>query len=220
MFYKEKIINYQSINNIKLYLGDLDIYITSLETKFQIFRKFLKYKNIFYYILKKDSKNPINHLNVTEFNKDNKAKDSLQLLALFNDKENKNNKKYFVLLYKEQKKLFIYDNDLILINEIDLKLFLNDEATEIIQYDSNNILIFQSMNFIFINFSSNFKTYNITTYYSKTKTEKQTIYEVKVNESDMGKVIGKQGRVAKSIRTIMKAVSGKEHKKVVVEFLD
>ena len=44
--------------------------------------------------------------------------------------------------------------------------------------------------------------------------------EVKVNSSDMGKVIGKQGRIAKSIRTVMKAVAGREHKKVVVEFVD
>lgn len=50
--------------------------------------------------------------------------------------------------------------------------------------------------------------------------EKQTIYEVKVAEGDMGKVIGKQGRVAKSIRTIMKSIAGKEHKKIVIEFLD
>ena len=50
--------------------------------------------------------------------------------------------------------------------------------------------------------------------------EKQTIYEVKVAESDMEKVIGKQGRVAKSIRTVMKSIAGKEHKKIVIEFLD
>lgn len=50
--------------------------------------------------------------------------------------------------------------------------------------------------------------------------EKTIIFEVKVKEEDMGKVIGKQGRIAKSIRTVMKAVAGKEHKKVVVEFLD
>ena len=50
--------------------------------------------------------------------------------------------------------------------------------------------------------------------------EKQTVYEVKVAESDMGKVIGKQGRIAKSIRTVMKSVAGKEHKKIVIEFLD
>lgn len=50
--------------------------------------------------------------------------------------------------------------------------------------------------------------------------EKQTVYEVKVAESDMGKVIGKQGRVAKSIRTVMKSITEKEHKKIVIEFLD
>ena len=49
---------------------------------------------------------------------------------------------------------------------------------------------------------------------------KTTVFEVKVKESDMGKVIGKQGRIAKSIRTVMKSVAGKEHKKVIVEFLD
>lgn len=49
---------------------------------------------------------------------------------------------------------------------------------------------------------------------------KTTIFEVKVAQNDMGKVIGRQGRVAKSIRTVMKSVAGKEHKKVVVEFLD
>lgn len=49
--------------------------------------------------------------------------------------------------------------------------------------------------------------------------EKSIILEVKVAEADMGKVIGRQGRLAKSIRTVMKAVAGKEHKKVLVEFI-
>ncbi len=49
--------------------------------------------------------------------------------------------------------------------------------------------------------------------------ENSITFEVKVAESDMGKVIGKQGRLAKSIRTVMKAVAGKEHKKVSVEFI-
>ena len=49
---------------------------------------------------------------------------------------------------------------------------------------------------------------------------KTTVFEVKVAETDMGKVIGRQGRVAKSIRTVMKSVAGKEHKKIAVEFLD
>lgn len=46
------------------------------------------------------------------------------------------------------------------------------------------------------------------------------IFEVKVEESDMGRVIGRQGKVANSIRTLMKALCSKEKKKVSVEFLD
>ncbi len=46
------------------------------------------------------------------------------------------------------------------------------------------------------------------------------LLEVKVAEGDMGKVIGKQGKTAKSIRTVMKAVAAREHKKVNVEFID
>ena len=49
--------------------------------------------------------------------------------------------------------------------------------------------------------------------------EKSITFEVKVAEGDMGKVIGRQGRLAKSIRTIMKAFASKEHKKVLVEFI-
>ena len=49
--------------------------------------------------------------------------------------------------------------------------------------------------------------------------EKSVVFEVKVAEGDMGKIIGKQGRLAKSIRTLIKAVAGKEHKKVTVEFI-
>ena len=46
------------------------------------------------------------------------------------------------------------------------------------------------------------------------------IFEVKVDDKDMGRVIGKQGKVANSIRTLMKALGAKDKKKVVVEFLD
>ena len=45
------------------------------------------------------------------------------------------------------------------------------------------------------------------------------VFEVKVAENDMGKIIGKQGRIAKSIRTVMKAVASKEHKKATFEFI-
>ena len=50
--------------------------------------------------------------------------------------------------------------------------------------------------------------------------EKSVDFKVKVASNDMGKIIGKQGRVAKSIRTVMKSVAGKEGKKVNVEFVE
>ena len=50
--------------------------------------------------------------------------------------------------------------------------------------------------------------------------EQSVVYEVKVAENDMGKIIGKQGRLAKSIRTVAKSVGAREHKKVSVEFID
>lgn len=49
--------------------------------------------------------------------------------------------------------------------------------------------------------------------------EKSIVFEVKVADTDMGKIIGKQGRLAKSIRTLMKAVASKEQKRVTVEFI-
>ena len=48
---------------------------------------------------------------------------------------------------------------------------------------------------------------------------KTTVVELKVAPSDMGKVIGKQGRIAKAIRTVVKAAASKEDKKVVVDIL-
>ncbi|MCM1179604.1 MAG: KH domain-containing protein [Clostridium sp.] len=41
--------------------------------------------------------------------------------------------------------------------------------------------------------------------------------ELKVSQDDMGKVIGKQGRIAKSIRTVVKAAASKGDKKVIVD---
>lgn len=45
------------------------------------------------------------------------------------------------------------------------------------------------------------------------------IIELKVAEEDMGKVIGKQGRIAKAIRTVVKAAAIKQNKRVVVEII-
>ena len=45
------------------------------------------------------------------------------------------------------------------------------------------------------------------------------VFEVKVAQNDMGKIIGRQGKIAKSIRTVMKAVASKEPKKATIEFI-
>jgi len=50
--------------------------------------------------------------------------------------------------------------------------------------------------------------------------EKSTILELKVSASDIGKVIGKHGRIAKAIRTILNAAATKTGKRVVLEILD
>ena len=50
--------------------------------------------------------------------------------------------------------------------------------------------------------------------------EKGIVFEVKVANEDMGRVIGRQGRLAKSIRTVAKSDGAREHKKVSVEFID
>lgn len=54
---------------------------------------------------------------------------------------------------------------------------------------------------------------------TETETEKAIVVELRVAPDDMGKVIGKQGRIAKSIRTLVKAATTKEDKKVVVEIM-
>lgn len=49
--------------------------------------------------------------------------------------------------------------------------------------------------------------------------EASIILELRVSPDDMGKVIGKQGRIAKAIRTVVKAAAIKENKRVVVEII-
>ena len=46
------------------------------------------------------------------------------------------------------------------------------------------------------------------------------VVELRVAQSDMGKVIGKQGRIAKALRTVVKAASSGEDKKVIVDIVD
>ncbi|MCD2492644.1 KH domain-containing protein [Lacrimispora sp. NSJ-141] len=47
--------------------------------------------------------------------------------------------------------------------------------------------------------------------------DKETVLELTVDPSDMGKVIGKQGRIAKAIRCVVKAAASREDKKAVLE---
>jgi predicted RNA-binding protein YlqC (UPF0109 family) len=46
------------------------------------------------------------------------------------------------------------------------------------------------------------------------------VYELKVAEEDLGKVIGKQGRTAKALRTILSAASAKGRRRVILEILE
>lgn len=54
---------------------------------------------------------------------------------------------------------------------------------------------------------------------TETENEKAIVLELRVAQSDMGKVIGKQGRIAKAIRAVVKASASKEEKKVIVEIM-
>ncbi|MFQ9934203.1 MAG: KH domain-containing protein [Lachnospiraceae bacterium] len=51
------------------------------------------------------------------------------------------------------------------------------------------------------------------------ETEKGLLIELKVADSDMGKVIGKQGKIANAIRAVVKAAASKSDKKVIVDIL-
>ena len=55
---------------------------------------------------------------------------------------------------------------------------------------------------------------------TETDSRQGTVIRLKVDPSDMGKVIGKQGRIAKAIRTVVKAAAMKENKNVAVEIMD
>lgn len=54
---------------------------------------------------------------------------------------------------------------------------------------------------------------------TETVKDKATIIELKVAKSDIGKVIGRQGRIAKSIRSVVKAAATKEYKKIIVDIM-
>ena len=54
---------------------------------------------------------------------------------------------------------------------------------------------------------------------NKVEGEKSTILELRVAQDDVGKVIGKQGKIARALRTVVRAAATKEKKKVTVEIV-
>ena len=52
---------------------------------------------------------------------------------------------------------------------------------------------------------------------TESETDDEIVIELKVASGEMGKVIGKQGRIAKAIRSVVKAASSRMEKKVIVE---
>jgi uncharacterized protein len=54
---------------------------------------------------------------------------------------------------------------------------------------------------------------------SEAQDNQVTIYEIRVAPEDMGKIIGKQGRIAKALRTVVKAAAVKAEKKVMIEII-
>lgn len=54
---------------------------------------------------------------------------------------------------------------------------------------------------------------------TETSTRQGTVIQLKVDPDDMGKVIGKQGRIAKALRVVVKAAATRDNKKVTVEIV-
>lgn len=54
---------------------------------------------------------------------------------------------------------------------------------------------------------------------SEKEDERNIVFEVKVAQKDMGKVIGREGKMAAAIRTVMKALAAKQSKRVTIEFI-
>ena len=48
----------------------------------------------------------------------------------------------------------------------------------------------------------------------------ETVYELRVNQSDIGKVIGRQGRIAKEIRALMRSVAQRQGKRISIDIMD
>ena len=52
------------------------------------------------------------------------------------------------------------------------------------------------------------------------ETDSETVFELRVNPTDVGKVIGRQGRIAKEIRALMRSVAQRQGKRISVDIMD
>ena len=52
------------------------------------------------------------------------------------------------------------------------------------------------------------------------ETDSETVFELRVNATDMGKVIGRQGRIAKEIRALMRSVAQRQGKRISIDIVD
>ena len=52
------------------------------------------------------------------------------------------------------------------------------------------------------------------------ETDSETVFELRVNQQDIGKVIGRQGRIAKEIRALMRSVAQRQGKRISVDIMD
>ena len=52
------------------------------------------------------------------------------------------------------------------------------------------------------------------------QTESETVYELRVAPGDMGKVIGRQGKIAKEIRVLVRSVAQRQGKRIIIDIVD
>ena len=135
-------------------------------------------------------------------------------------KENAENKLKEIINNLEKKEIIIHYNNYenkINLNELEINYNINDAINNACEIGrKNNIFInnFEILKTIIENLVENKEEVKIT----RIDDEKGILLKVKVAQDDMGKVIGKQGKVARAIRTIMKSVTSNEQKNVGVIF--
>ena len=76
------------------------------------------------------------------------------------------------------------------------------------------------MNELLLYIAQNLVDYPDEVTVTERETETETVYELRVNQSDIGKVIGRQGRIAKEIRILMRSVAQRQGRRISVDIID